>query len=72
MSKQYTSKGGRQLWKPSIEQINEMDDNCEGFCLACGNIQHGCEPDAAKYECEACGEAMVYGASELAQRGLCY
>jgi hypothetical protein len=36
-----------------------------GFCLACGNEQEGCEPDAARYECEDCGERAVYGASEI-------
>lgn len=36
-----------------------------GFCLACGNEQEGCEPDARNYECEACGERKVFGASEL-------
>lgn len=30
-----------------------------GFCLACGNEQEGCEPDAHGYECEACGEHKV-------------
>lgn len=36
-----------------------------GFCLACGNEQEGCEPDARKYECEACGQKQVYGAQEI-------
>lgn len=36
-----------------------------GFCLACGEEADGCEPDARRYECEACGEEQVYGASEL-------
>lgn len=36
-----------------------------GFCLACGNEQEGCEPDARRYECEACGEKKVYGATEI-------
>tara|TARA_Y100000310_G_C20152577_1_gene565462 strand:+ start:339 stop:539 length:201 start_codon:yes stop_codon:yes gene_type:complete len=36
-----------------------------GFCIKCGNEQEGCEPDARQYECEACGEKAVYGASEL-------
>lgn len=36
-----------------------------GFCLACGNEQEGCEPDARKYTCEVCGEKQVYGAQEL-------
>ena len=37
-----------------------------GFCIACGNEQEGCEPDAREYECEACGEHQVYGAGEVA------
>ena len=36
-----------------------------GFCVKCGNEQEGCEPDARRYECEACGEHSVYGAAEL-------
>ena len=36
-----------------------------GFCVVCGNEQEGCEPDARKYKCEACGERQVYGAAEL-------
>ena len=30
-----------------------------GFCLSCGNEQGGCEPDARRYQCEACGERQV-------------
>lgn len=33
-----------------------------GFCLDCGHEQHGVEPDAREYVCEACGEPAVYGA----------
>lgn len=36
-----------------------------GICLACGADADGCEPDARRYECEACGERQVYGAEEL-------
>lgn len=36
-----------------------------GFCLACGNEADSCEPDAAGYECEACGEPEVYGSDEI-------
>ena len=36
-----------------------------GFCLKCGLEADGCEPDARKYECEACGEMAVYGAELL-------
>ena len=58
---------------PSITAERVMDaaerqtyglDN-PGFCLACGNEQEGCEPDARNYVCEACGERQVFGASEL-------
>lgn len=41
-----------------------------GFCLACGQEQEGCEPDARKYECESCGERQVYGAAELLIMGV--
>ena len=59
---------------PSITE-NRIVEACErhmtslddpGFCLACGNEQGGCEPDARRYRCEACGEFQVYGAEELA------
>lgn len=48
----------------AVERRNTTLDN-PGFCLACGNEQDGCEPDAREYECEACGEHEVYGAEEL-------
>ena len=44
-------------------RMTSLDD--PGFCLACGNEQGGCEPDARRYRCEACGEHAVYGAEEL-------
>ena len=53
--------------KPTIDQVMkaiESDENI-GFCLHCGE-QHWCiEPDARKYECEACGFKEVYGAEEI-------
>lgn len=36
-----------------------------GFCVACGAEAEGVEPNARRYECEACGERGVYGAEEL-------
>lgn len=36
-----------------------------GFCIKCGEEQEGTEPDARKYDCEACETATVYGAEEL-------
>jgi hypothetical protein len=41
------------------------EDDSLGFCTACGEDAYGVEPDARKYECEACGERAVYGAEEL-------
>ena len=41
-----------------------------GICISCGNEQDGCEPDARKYTCEACGDKTVYGAEELLLRVL--
>jgi hypothetical protein len=48
----------------AIERRETALDN-PGFCLACGHEQDGCEPDARKYECEACGEHQVYAPEEL-------
>jgi hypothetical protein len=42
-----------------------MDDNCEGFCLACGAENFGIESDGGKGECEICGEHKVYGAARI-------
>lgn len=36
-----------------------------GICIACGIDVDGVEPDARRYECEACGENAVYGGEEL-------
>ena len=51
----------------SIDEIMEAveADDSLGFCLACGEEASGVEPDARRYECEACGAARVYGAEEL-------
>tara|TARA_Y100001963_G_scaffold98618_1_gene135723 strand:+ start:378 stop:545 length:168 start_codon:yes stop_codon:yes gene_type:complete len=36
-----------------------------GICIACGNEQGFCEPDARFYTCEDCGEKRVFGAEEI-------
>ena len=51
----------------AVERRMTSLDN-PGFCLACGAEAMGVEPDARKYECEACGERQVYGADELLVR----
>lgn len=69
--KPYTAKSGKQQFKPSIEELHELENDGYGFCLACGDTQTA-EPDAEKYTCESCGEAKVYGVEELMLRGLYY
>lgn len=54
---------------PTLEQVEDMDANSQGFCTACGEIQDGCEPDARNYVCESCNLPEVYGAGELAIEG---
>ncbi len=52
---------------------SEYHDHCDaydGVCLGCGEWTcGGCEPDARKYPCEACGEKRVYGAEEALMMG---
>ena len=48
----------------AIERASTTLDN-PGFCVRCGSEAEGVEPDARRYECEACGEMGVYGAEEL-------
>ena len=66
----YTTKSGLQQYKCPAEALHDPDADITGFCLACGEMQEGVEPDAGKYECECCGEPKVYGLMELALRGL--
>lgn len=66
----YTTRGGVEQFKPSISLLEELRDDDQGFCLACGSTQDGVEPDARKYICECCGKPKVYGADELALMGL--
>jgi len=49
------------------EQIFEaaQADDHTGFCIACGNEQQGCEPDARNLPCDACNKHKVFGAMEL-------
>ena len=54
----------------SLEEIQEADENMDGFCLSCGAQQSGCEPDARKYICEECEQPSVYGAAEILLMGL--
>lgn len=68
--KTYMSRAGIRQFKPSIKELQAMDENMEGFCLSCGEVQPGVEPDASKYVCDCCGKEKVYGASELVLMGI--
>jgi hypothetical protein len=56
--------------KFTLDQVEQAMGNYEGFCLACGESQCSCEPDAQNYECESCGEMEVFGAEEILIMGL--
>lgn len=64
------AKKGAKMKIPfkQVEAAINSQDNI-GFCLACGEEQDGCEPDARKYECEVCGQNRVYGAEEILLMG---
>lgn len=40
-------------------------DEYIGFCLACGDMAYGVEPDARNYTCESCDANRVFGAQEI-------
>ena len=55
---------------PTMDECLDASWNGRGgFCLACGEEQHGVEPDAARLECECCSEHEVYGAEQCLLEG---
>jgi len=72
MAKQVKNTKGQDRWAFSVEELQEADQNCEGCCIACGEIGQSAEPDARGYTCDSCGEKKVYGAGELAIMGYSY
>lgn len=52
-----------QLLDAADQSIYGLED--KGFCLKCGAIHHGVEPDAEEYLCESCGEHAVMGVEEI-------
>ena len=67
--KKFITKDGVAFFVPTLEELEDADNDSAGFCLACGEIEDGVEPDATKYQCSSCGEYKVYGAAEFALRG---
>jgi len=47
-----------------------MNDGNVGFCLHCGAMKVGVEPDAENYECDRCRRRKVYGLEQLLMLGL--
>ena len=70
--KEYKAKNGNVQYMPSLEEVEDMDDNIEGWCLGCSETQSGVEPDARRLVCDSCGLAKVFGPDSLAERGLVY
>ena len=64
-----TTSGLASVKTPVISRARVMraieSGESVGFCLTCGHDQLGCEPDAAGYRCESCGQAEVYGAENV-------
>jgi len=54
----------------TLAQIEEASGLQAGYCLACGEMQECCEPDARKYRCDNCSQLQVFGAEELLIMGL--
>jgi len=55
----------------SMDQIEAaMAEGSCGFCLACGALAYGVEPDAREYECESCGKKEVFGVEEIVIEGM--
>lgn len=70
--KTYRARSGATQFKPSLELAMEMDCDLQGFCLACGSLEDGVDPDAAKEACPNCGASKLYGAGELILMGLIF
>jgi hypothetical protein len=68
----YTTRKGETQFRPVISEseFRAESENYTGFCLACGNTQGCCEPDARRYSCEDCRQMKVYGLEELLMMGL--
>lgn len=73
MRVRYITRCGKSQWKPVLKSVMAeygSDLDTTGWCLYCGDVVEGVEPDARKYECCGCGQRKVYGFAELALMGL--
>lgn len=51
------------------DEYQELADNYQGICISCKEIADECEPDAEKYDCDACLKPTVYGADIALENG---
>ena len=71
--KKYKNRKGAIRYKAVMvesEAFDLFENSNEGFCIACGYVQDGCEPDMDKGQCEDCGESKVYAYHQLNLMGL--
>lgn len=54
-----------RMFEMTEDEFRNIDNDCGGFCVACGEPAFGVEPDARRYRCEDCGKPAVFGAAEL-------
>lgn len=66
----YKTKSGDWQIKPMSDLLGDLDEENLGFCLNCGAQDQTAEPDAVRSVCEDCGAPKVFGAAELALRGI--
>ena len=59
----------RYYLETESSEFSELLEDNSGFCIACGEITCGVEPDARGYDCESCDEPKVYGLEELLMMG---
>jgi hypothetical protein len=67
----YINRKKQTLYKPSATIFEKYlyEDNY-GWCLACGELCEGVEPDATRYTCDNCDNKFVFGLGYLAIIGL--
>ena len=63
------AKKVRRTFPMTTDEYHQHVNDSDGACLGCFAWTCGVEPDAEKYDCEACGDPRVYGIESLLMRG---
>lgn len=59
---------GKTLFKfvMTEQEFHHFNENSGGLCVSCGEESlGGVEPDAERYDCEACDKPTLYGVAQL-------